>query len=638
MSQVPAVDRRPLQRRRRGPGRHPVRDLSVGPLLQEGPVQGGRASTSRPTTGTATYTMPDGSIVPWDYDTARKIALLLTVDENGKDATEAGFDPEKIVQWGFEPQRDDLRQVGAYWKAGSFVGRRWQDRRRSRTPGPPPGTGSTTASGRTTSASTGPQFQNTDFNPDGYPFFTGKVAMSENYLWSTLRRRRRRRRLEHGGHAVLPGPDDGRLQRRHVPHPQVEQAPRRGVQGPASTCSSNEDLLKLYGGMPAVESEQDAFLQSAAGRTTPSPSTGTSPRRASTSPTSRTSSRYMPAYNQTLDLLNTFGTKWQSTPGLDLDAEIADLKTQMQAIWDKAATDRWRPPASRARAASLASPGWPGGARAGGTSSSRRGSSGSSLFTAFPMVATFVFTFTNINLAQDEPLRFVGLENYADAPRRPADLGRRCGSPSSSRPWRCRSRSSCRSSSRCMLHSRHLRGSGVFRVLFFLPYVVPFVAGVLIWGGMLNGDTGWINGFLEAIGIAASAGLARGPDLDLPGPRDHGRVGDRGRHDRLPRRPQGHPDRPLRGGPDRRRGCLGVAAPHHDPDDVAGHLLHDRARRSWRCSSTSSCRSSSRTGTGEPGGLDAVLQPVPVQELLHVPEHVVRRDAGLAAVRRSRWS
>ena len=44
---------------------------------------------------------------------------------------------------------------------------------------------------------------------------------------------------------------------------------------------------------------------------------------------------YMPAYNQTLDLLNTFTTKWQSTPGLDLDAEIAAMKSQMQAIWDK---------------------------------------------------------------------------------------------------------------------------------------------------------------------------------------------------------------------------------------------------------------------------------------------------------------
>ena len=53
-----------------------------------------------------------------------------------------------------------------------------------------------------------------------------------------------------------------------------------------------------------------------------------------------------------------------------------------------------------------------------------------------------------------------------------------------------------------MLHSRHLRGSGGFRVLFYLPYVIPFVAGVLIWRDMLNGDSGWVNGFLRVIGIS----------------------------------------------------------------------------------------------------------------------------------------
>ena len=26
------------------------------------------------------------------------------------------------MQWGFEPQRDDLRQTGAYFGAGQFVG------------------------------------------------------------------------------------------------------------------------------------------------------------------------------------------------------------------------------------------------------------------------------------------------------------------------------------------------------------------------------------------------------------------------------------------------------------------------------------------------------------------------------------
>ena len=54
-----------------------------------------------------------------------------------------------------------------------------------------------------------------------------------------------------------------------------------------------------------------------------------------------------------------------------------------------------------------------------------------------------------------------------------------------------------------MLHSRHLRGAGAFRVLFFLPYVVPFVAGVLIWGAMLSSEHGLDQRrSCEAIGIA----------------------------------------------------------------------------------------------------------------------------------------
>jgi len=56
-----------------------------------------------------------------------------------------------------------------------------------------------------------------------------------------------------------------------------------------------------------------------------------------------------------------------------------------------------------------------------------------------------------------------------------------------------------------LLNSRSLRASSLFRVLFFLPYVVPFVAGVLIWAQMLNSDSGWINGLLGLVGI-------QGPD------------------------------------------------------------------------------------------------------------------------------
>jgi ABC-type sugar transport system permease subunit len=122
------------------------------------------------------------------------------------------------------------------------------------------------------------------------------------------------------------------------------------------------------------------------------------------------------------------------------------------------------------------------------------------LFTAFPMVATFAFSFTNINLAQAEPLRFVGLKNYetllADRQAWDALIVTLKFAVLALPVAVCLPLLVA-----LMLHSRHLRGAGGFRVLFFLPYVVPFVAGVLIWGGMLSADSGWINGFLKFLGV-----------------------------------------------------------------------------------------------------------------------------------------
>jgi len=36
----------------------------------------------------------------WTYDKLRDVAMRLTIDKNGKNATEAGFDPDNIEQWG----------------------------------------------------------------------------------------------------------------------------------------------------------------------------------------------------------------------------------------------------------------------------------------------------------------------------------------------------------------------------------------------------------------------------------------------------------------------------------------------------------------------------------------------------------
>jgi ABC-type sugar transport system permease subunit len=125
-------------------------------------------------------------------------------------------------------------------------------------------------------------------------------------------------------------------------------------------------------------------------------------------------------------------------------------------------------------------------------------------FTLIPVVATLIFTFLNIKLDQEQPLRFVGLDNYValfgdaqvwDSLLVTLKFAAISLPVAVILPFAVA----------LLLNSRSLRASGLFRVLFFLPYVVPFVAGVLIWAQMLNSDTGWLNGLLGLVGI-------QGPD------------------------------------------------------------------------------------------------------------------------------
>ena len=303
----------------------------------------------------------------------------------------------------------------------------------------------------------------------------------------------------------------------------------------------------------------------------------------------------MPAYNQTLDLINTFGTKWQATPGLDLDKEIADLSPRCRPSGTRAAADPMAAP-------SVARPRRP--ARFSGLAWRRARWGyvfiapwiiGFLLFTLFPMVATFVFTFTNINLDQAEPLRFVGLAELPDPHRGPADVGlprshpevRAAGTPGRGRPAVRR-----RPHAPLAPPARHRR---VPRPV--LPALRRAVRG-------RRPDLGRDAGGGSRLDQRASSrpsgsrihptGCRTRPG-SIPGLVIMGLWGIGGRDDRLPRGPPGHPDRALRRRADRRRRRLGVAAQHHDPDDVAGHLLHASCSASSRCSSTSSCHSCSRT-------------------------------------------
>jgi multiple sugar transport system substrate-binding protein len=67
------------------------------------------------------YLLPDGSQTEWNFDTVAEIAQLLTLDANGNNATDPAFDPANIVQYGFAPWNQDPRVIGSAFGAAALI-------------------------------------------------------------------------------------------------------------------------------------------------------------------------------------------------------------------------------------------------------------------------------------------------------------------------------------------------------------------------------------------------------------------------------------------------------------------------------------------------------------------------------------
>lgn len=63
----------------------------------------------------------DGKSVDWTWDVVTEIARRLTVDEAGKDATQAGFNSAKTVQVGYAPVWQSLQSVGTFYGGAAKI-------------------------------------------------------------------------------------------------------------------------------------------------------------------------------------------------------------------------------------------------------------------------------------------------------------------------------------------------------------------------------------------------------------------------------------------------------------------------------------------------------------------------------------
>lgn len=289
------------------------------------------------------YQMPDGSMVDWNYDTIRQLGMLLTVDKNNLDATQAGFDPAHIVQYGFEPQRDDIRGLAAYFGAGKLLA---DDGKTVHVPDAWTYAWKWFYQGMWTDhfIETGPVWNSTAFNAGGYTFNSGKVAMQENFLWNVCCVTDAGR---HWNLGVIPSyngkttaafnADTFRILKTSK-HPDEAFQVLEYLLGDGSRT-----LLNTYSGFPARTADQGGFFtqleqqKDAKGKPIYPPNVdwqvAVDGVQFADNPNFEA---YMPEYNKSLDILIKYSTRWQATPGLNMDTEIANLTAELQTAWDKA--------------------------------------------------------------------------------------------------------------------------------------------------------------------------------------------------------------------------------------------------------------------------------------------------------------
>lgn len=133
---------------------------------------------------------------------------------------------------------------------------------------------------------------------------------------------------------------------------------------------------------------------------------------------------------------------------------------------------------------------------------------GFTLFYALPIIASFVFSLFDFNLVNPGDARFVGFANWRRAlfedPLVPQAFLVTFKFALISLPIGLIFAMAVA----LVLNSPRLWGKNVFRTLFYMPTIFPFVAAVLIWAGILNEQSGWFNLALTRIGLEGVRWLA----------------------------------------------------------------------------------------------------------------------------------
>jgi len=277
---------------------------------------------------------------PWDLDALRSLAMKLTVDKNGKDATEAGFDAENIVQWGFDSQYMDnynLRAESAWFGAGSFVG---SDGKTAVIPDYVAQAAKWWNAGVWTDHFIPNANQvASDLLGAGSEFGSGNLAIDEGHTWFTccVTPAAPTKPFKFG-FAVQPtvnGTITSPLHADTFSILKTTKVPDAAFKALTAMVASS-DLLTTYGAMPADQTKQQAWFDSI-NANFPGMNLDWDVAKAMLAyPDIPNHQSNVPDYAKVRSALQAFGNAYRTTSGLDIDAELAKLQQTLQGIFDAA--------------------------------------------------------------------------------------------------------------------------------------------------------------------------------------------------------------------------------------------------------------------------------------------------------------
>ena len=277
----------------------------------------------------------------WNWATVRELAMQLTVDAEGNDATSPDFDPDSIEQYGLDAQmvENDTRawstifggsgsavaadgssaQWPDNWRTGLqyWYDAVWTDHFIPAKPAVDAVTGSTT---------------------DSNTFQFGRTAMAIVHQWYTccVYPGEGEAAVKDWDIAVLPvGPSGSVTSKLHADTIGIMSStdhPAEAFQV-LNFLSTNADLVQTWGALPAVRSQRDAFFDARDEQFAPLEIDWTVSTKMLEFPDNPSHEGFMPNFPEADSANKSFGSKLWTTGGLDLDAEIDAHVQTLEALF-----------------------------------------------------------------------------------------------------------------------------------------------------------------------------------------------------------------------------------------------------------------------------------------------------------------